>query len=984
MGATGTRTHAIMPLEVIVNRHFFYTLLFSAFCVLVLTQSQSLNAGTIETFDEAWIETPIYTAETLYNIVESPIVELSNDNLEIVVRDRNDPSNTPPEYRIDRIFTNSSGFTSFTPSDEVVPSPFGDDKAYMLSIPINEVGEYILEFRDRDIDENQNQNISEELRGVFVVPSLDPGIYLVNEGRIIRGVTIHPDGADNVLTELNDFGTSNYGQTPDVYNPVTVTNITNYNKRADAWTYFPPSFLYQNYLALRASNDGEVFESFTFIFDFDSQNNPSDDISVEIQTPSENQDIFINDDIDFHPLQFQIINNSLSGFRQSPYVLQSQIHVLNFDENDNLIAVDVYEINEFTEYYSTLFLMGENEVFFNINSLVELLPGNNRVLVFARTFINGLPLDTEVASVDFTVTETTDPLLRFENFGLPQFKNRLIQLLNIRIPNLDQIETFEYRYRQPDFPFISQWYNLNDEAVQPDISFGSPTVDRLILYLPTWFGPNEIEARATLTDGTELSDSYTHNIPDSLAKGLTELPETESLDPLTIDNVNEMNEYLVEGVFTETYFDFVRDNDEFRLYSILVNEDEEFLDFVDLRTYNINEIETIFDPMDQSVSWSAPIEVETGFNKIITHANGLDITQFNNFDRIFESDLLPPSSFIVDFEGEPLEREDIATLTEFTDFWKAVPDTSNPTGFETPERIDFTGFKSSEDIGNIVRKADLNDDGVDDFITITEFNSVWAYTLPPSEALTPLDPGFIHDKSINWTTLVGDLDQTGMADLIQITDFQIWTSRPTAPLTYPATSYLQDNPFFWDPDNGRQLFLEDMTNDGDLDLVYVFENENDIGELWMMEFMQTRFDDPKFIGLTNFQWDPDNGWQIVFGDFNGDGRTDVAQNTAFGDVWVSLAKDDTGLLEDPTDWGETGYNINVTETAPQWGFAARTNDSGRDSLILINNIGEVWIAESEFNETTESWEFNLPFRSTALGFYHDHEGSWQTYFGNFE
>jgi len=519
-----------------------------------------------------------------------------------------------------------------------------------------------------------------------------------------------------------------------------------------------------------------------------------------------------------------------------------------------------------------------------------------------------------------------------------------------------QIDLVQYRYENVGKPFKSEWITLfNRRFNAPGSDVGPESGVPIGATIPAWPGNNIVSVRA-LVNGEFIS-----------ATDEEEFVGTE--EPLLIDNLDGMTfSYDEIGGFLDA-FDFISpefidlDPNDFEFTNTLVTENDDFLDEIDYQILNND----ILDSNEELL-----FQVETGYNQLTIGYN----PPFSGFNY----DIDEITIFV---EGSEPQPEDLVTLTEFTDFWLAEADGQG--GFETQERIDFTGFVHDTPAGDKVLQGDLNEDGVDDFLTVTRFNTTWSYTLPPSsDGLQEIGVSLIHDEAINATVLLGDLDQRGIPDILQITEDEILISRTETYYEYPTPRFLQDNPFTFDPDNGFYLTLEDMTADGDLDLVQVRPNPDTMfGEVFMMEFMQTKFDDPVMIGRTNSRWDPDGGWNIVFGDFNGDGLTDIAQNTTFRDVWVALAVNELGTLAPETRWAETGYRIDTSTTSPQWGYAARIDNSGRDHLILINDIGEVWIGDPVFDQQTQEWSFTLPRRSTALGFLHQYDGRWQSYFGDF-
>jgi len=104
----------------------------------------------------------------------------------------------------------------------------------------------------------------------------------------------------------------------------------------------------------------------------------------------------------------------------------------------------------------------------------------------------------------------------------------------------------------------------------------------------------------------------------------------------------------------------------------------------------------------------------------------------------------------------------------------------------------------------------------------------------------------------------------------------------------------------------------------------------------------------QFIEGEGGSWDTSEGWEVFFGDFNGDGALDAAARNDAGDLEVSL-----NGTADPVSWGETLEN-----DAANWldTFVGDVNGDDRDDLISLADDGKWWVSVSEGSSfTTEYW-----------------------------
>jgi len=114
---------------------------------------------------------------------------------------------------------------------------------------------------------------------------------------------------------------------------------------------------------------------------------------------------------------------------------------------------------------------------------------------------------------------------------------------------------------------------------------------------------------------------------------------------------------------------------------------------------------------------------------------------------------------------------DLIQITRYGDAWVAL---SQSYKFSTPERWAWLGFHYSPYDGWYPLCGDMNGDGRDDLIQVTPFGDAWV-ALSIENSFTEPERwgwlGFFYDEERGWYPLLGDVNADGMEDLIQITEY---------------------------------------------------------------------------------------------------------------------------------------------------------------------------------------------------------------------
>ncbi len=105
-------------------------------------------------------------------------------------------------------------------------------------------------------------------------------------------------------------------------------------------------------------------------------------------------------------------------------------------------------------------------------------------------------------------------------------------------------------------------------------------------------------------------------------------------------------------------------------------------------------------------------------------------------------------------------RDDLLTLTPYTDAWVAP---SNGTGFDAPTRWGWLGFKYAPRLNNgwDIFVGDVNGDGIDDLVQLSEYGEVWFAASTGTELISPPAKlgavGFRSNPEGTWRSYVGRL-----------------------------------------------------------------------------------------------------------------------------------------------------------------------------------------------------------------------------------
>lgn len=299
----------------------------------------------------------------------------------------------------------------------------------------------------------------------------------------------------------------------------------------------------------------------------------------------------------------------------------------------------------------------------------------------------------------------------------------------------------------------------------------------------------------------------------------------------------------------------------------------------------------------------------------------------------------------------------LGNITEYGDVWGATNAGAPP--FEDPYRRGWLGYLYDPAGHWTIYDGEVNGMGGDDIVQITEYGDAWVSVRNETLYETPTRWGWLgfryeeSETQYGHYPLIGDVDGDGDDDLIQVTEYtDAWTAL--------ANETMYDNPTRWGwigfrfqrpmaGENGEIPLACDVNGDGLTDLVQITRYT----DAWVALSNGSGYDDPTRWGWLGFSYDPQGGYLPMCGDVTGDGKDDLLQVTPYGDLWVAPADD--MFFGSVTQW--TVGRIYYHEAYGLYPIVADVNSDGIDDVIQITIDGDPIVNFSNGSgfEPPESW-----------------------------
>ncbi len=229
--------------------------------------------------------------------------------------------------------------------------------------------------------------------------------------------------------------------------------------------------------------------------------------------------------------------------------------------------------------------------------------------------------------------------------------------------------------------------------------------------------------------------------------------------------------------------------------------------------------------------------------------------------------------------------------------------------------------------------GDFNADGRSDIAARDTATGEWWVSLANSSGVPQAATLWgVASPSTAWSApLIADFDGDGKADIsARNTAGEWWVWRSTGSALDPKLWGSWDAGTTW-----QNVVAADFNRDGRADIA----GRNSLGQWFVARSTGTSPAANSFVSGQWGLWSPTTTWSDVqVGDFNGDGRVDIAGRSTIGQWWVNRS---TGI-----SFSAALYYGNWS-TGTTWSDVrmADFNGDGRDDIIGRSAIGQWWVAE---------------------------------------
>ncbi len=221
--------------------------------------------------------------------------------------------------------------------------------------------------------------------------------------------------------------------------------------------------------------------------------------------------------------------------------------------------------------------------------------------------------------------------------------------------------------------------------------------------------------------------------------------------------------------------------------------------------------------------------------------------------------------------------------------------------------------------------GDFNGDGKADVIGFADDGTIWVGQSNGSRFITTEWAAFTANPTSWQDFVIGDFTGDGKDDLLAFNkDGSIFVAVANAQGSGFNTSLFTT--FVAPANTWVSMQAGDFNHDGKMDLA----SFNADGSWWVSTSNGTSFTNNLWV-----QWSPASNWANVFvGDFNGDGKTDIAGFNNDGSWWVGISN---GAFFVDQLWAQVSPARNWTSE-----FVGDADGDGKKDIIAFNNDGTWW------------------------------------------
>jgi hypothetical protein len=314
------------------------------------------------------------------------------------------------------------------------------------------------------------------------------------------------------------------------------------------------------------------------------------------------------------------------------------------------------------------------------------------------------------------------------------------------------------------------------------------------------------------------------------------------------------------------------------------------------------------------------------------------------------------------------ELSSIATLTSST-YTVSAGGTANETITNVPSgtsRTTLLGALTMSDANELWNTSSISDPVVSGntlVVTSEDGNTVVTYTITVNGGSTPTDltpSRAYYSGPDNWGvqntkfTVSGDFNNDGKDDVAAMYDYGngkmgIWVFESNGTTMTPVNMYMGVDGG-WNVDATKYVVAGDFNNDGKEDIAAMYDYGNGFMGIWAFESDGTTFTPTRiYTGLPG-GWNVSATKFVVSGDFNNDGKEDIAAMYDYGDGFMGIwafQSDGTNLTPTRIYTGVTGgWNVDATRFVVSGDF----NNDGKEDIAAMydygNNFMGIWAFES--------------------------------------